>query len=132
MVVGPANVQAFEVVYASVTSANLDSATFGPNTSAADIARAGDKAGLVGLSENSLASEKFLLETVPAVLGVIFEQKGLKRGAARSGRVAAFTESWQGCPTEQYINTRGSVTQFPDSLVVQVSPTPSDCKQVLS
>ncbi|TEB25040.1 heme peroxidase [Coprinellus micaceus] len=121
VVVGPENVPAFGVVYASAASANLDSIAFGPTPSAVDITRAGDKTGIVGFSENSLVSEKFLLATVPAVLGVIFEQKGLKRGAGRSGKVAAFTESWQGSPREQYISTRGSVTQFPDSLVVQVS-----------
>lgn len=124
MVVGPTNVQAFEVVYASAASANLDSTAFGATPSTADITRAGeagDKASIVGFSEHSLVSEKFLLATVPAVLGVIFEQKGLKRGAGRSGKVSAFTEGWQGSPREQYISMRGSVTQFPDSLVVQVS-----------
>lgn len=32
-----------------------------------------------------------------------------------------FTEDWHGTQTTQYINTKGLVTPWPDSLVVQVS-----------
>ncbi|KAF6760375.1 heme peroxidase [Ephemerocybe angulata] len=118
-------VQVGETIFASITSANLDSAVFGPDPAVPDYTRSGDKGGVLGFADDGLASEKFLLATVPAVLNVILSQEGLRRGPGRSGRIAAFKESYLGTPRELYINSRGAIAQFPDSLVIQYDHAPA-------
>lgn len=61
------------------------------------------------------------LETIPSVLRVLFEQVGIRGQISKSDCIASFKDDLHGCPRNLYINSRGTVSQFPDSFVVQVS-----------
>ncbi|KAG2004633.1 heme peroxidase [Coprinopsis cinerea AmutBmut pab1-1] len=118
VVLGPKTIQAYEVVYGSLYSANRDPQVFGPNPEVPVFNRQG-KGAVLGLPNTGLTTEEFLAATVPAVLSEIMSLKGVKKAANKSGRFNEFQENWHGYPRKQYINAKGAVSSFPDSLILQ-------------
>lgn len=121
---GTQTIQAFEVVYASLTKANHDENAFSTENFARAAADDDKTPNVLVCCDESLASEKFVLATVPAILKVIFRGlKDLRRAPSKSGRITSFEESYLGTPRKLYVDGEGRVSQFPDSLIVQFAPS---------
>lgn len=77
---------------------------------------------------------------MPQVIRAVFSKKNIRRAPGRSGqlnrcveycdtfevkslpnRSCRFTIDWHGTPRHLYINSKGMITPWPESLVVQVS-----------
>jgi len=106
---GPVNIQVGQQVFASISKAIIDSSAFGPNAAKSVMWSPG----------NGLLATKFFEITVPAILSSVFKMKDIATGPGQSGSFNHFTESRDSAPTTQYINTKGLVTPWPESLVVQ-------------
>ncbi|GLB41098.1 putative animal haem peroxidase [Lyophyllum shimeji] len=114
---GYPTIQARERVFLSLVDASRDPAVFGDNPTSAAYDRT--QRGLLGLGEHGLLSSAFFETTVPAILGTILGLKNIRRAANNSGKLAQFIETWHGSPRQLYIDTKGKVTPFPDSLFVE-------------
>jgi len=110
-----------EQVVACVAEANLDKKVFISDPSAAIFNRMPvEDAGILGVARYGLLSECFFEDTVAPVLGTIFSLKGLARGPGKSGHFNRFLEkSHYGFEERVYINSRGQVSPWPASLIVQ-------------
>ncbi|TFK24090.1 heme peroxidase [Coprinopsis marcescibilis] len=118
VVLGSQNLQSFEVVYSSLVAANRDPDVFGAHADVPLYNRQGIEP-ILGFENTGLISEKFIAATVGPVLGAILSLKGIQRAKSNSGIFNGFQETWQSFPSNQYINVRGAVSPFPDSLIVE-------------
>jgi len=114
-------VRAGEQVVACVAEANLDKIFFEPHPQAAIFNRTPvENAGIFGVERHGLLSEHFFEDTITPVLGTIFSLQGLERGPLKSSQFNRYRErSHHGFQEWVYINSRGQVTPWPASLVVQ-------------
>ncbi|KAH6904307.1 heme peroxidase [Coprinopsis sp. MPI-PUGE-AT-0042] len=117
-VLGSQNVQAFEVVYGSLYSANRDPEVYGPNPEVPVYNRQG-KEPILGLPQTGLTSDKFIAASIGPILAEILSLKGVELTPNNNGRFTGFQESWHTYPRNQYIDGSGAVSQFPDSLMIQ-------------
>jgi len=117
LVPGYSTIEAGDRVFLSLIDANRDPAIFGDDPAIAVYDR--PQAALLGLGEHGLLSSTFFESTVPTILGTLLGLKNIRRAAGDSGKLAKFTEKWHGSPRQLYINTKGDVTPFPDSLFVE-------------
>ncbi|KAF9472120.1 heme peroxidase [Pholiota conissans] len=115
--VGPVEVQGGQSIFASIIDANTDATVFQPNAHTPNF-DATAKSGIVGFDDGFL-TPSFFDATVPAVLGVIFGLKDLKRGPNESGKLLTFTEDFHGAKRVMYPSQRGLVTPWPESLVLE-------------
>ncbi|XP_006456120.1 hypothetical protein AGABI2DRAFT_195360 [Agaricus bisporus var. bisporus H97] len=70
--------------------------------------------------QEGMMTPKFFDTVVPAIVGTILSQKGLKRADGESGRLTKFDENWHGTPRRQYLDISGLVTPWPDTMIVQL------------
>jgi len=122
---GNTPINAGDQVVASIIDANLDKKTFAPNPKAPAFDRTPvDPYGLIGVGPYGLLQGQFFENTVPTVLGTIFSLTDLKRAPGQSGQLNRFIQtSAHGYAEEVYLNSRGQLTPWPSSLVVQYTPT---------
>jgi len=116
-------VHAGEEVVACVAEANLDKSVFPDDPGTAIFNRTPvENAGILGVGRYGLLSERFFEDTVTPVLGAIFGLKDLAlvRKHDKSDQFNRFTEkSLYGYQEQVYIDSRGQVSPWPASLVVQ-------------
>lgn len=106
-------------VFLSIVEANKDPKVFGSDPSVAAYSRAPKEAGILALSGHGLLSSAFFESTVPTIVGTILGLKNIKRSPGDPGQLAKFNEDWHGSTKQFYVNFNGSVTPFPDSLLVE-------------
>jgi len=117
--VSGAHLVAGESIYCSISKANRDANTFGPDPGAPVYNRSVNEAGIMGVGEHGMLSSPFWESIAPVILGEIFAVRDLGHAPGASGQFNRFTENWHGCPVQQYVSVEGKVIPWPDSLVVQ-------------
>jgi len=123
---GGTKVSEGQQVVADIGMANLDKTIFKPDPSAKVYNRTPvEPYGLLGVGQHGLLSARFFESTITPVLGAIFRLPHLKRADRESGKFNEFTQkSHHGVTERLYINSRGEVTPWPPSLVVQYTVPP--------
>ncbi|KAJ2923656.1 hypothetical protein H1R20_g13438, partial [Candolleomyces eurysporus] len=114
VVVGSQSIQPSETVYASLASRHCENQRL--------LHLDCDDCSHLRIAGHSLMSEEFLCATIPSVLRVVFEQVGIRRQPSSLGRIASFKDYLHESPRDLYVNSRGTVSQLPESLVVQLDP----------
>ncbi|KAF8908079.1 heme peroxidase [Gymnopilus junonius] len=120
-VLGDIKVSAGTNLFASTVDAGRDISVFGPDPSVANYGRPLNDYNITNFGVDGLLTSDFFRATLPPVLGVIFSLKNLQRGPQQSGVFTRFVDDFHESPRTQYISQKGLVTQYPDSLIVQVS-----------
>ncbi|KZV98733.1 heme peroxidase [Exidia glandulosa HHB12029] len=109
-----------ERVFVSLAKANRDPAKFGPdNEHIIDPERPHSDYLLFGHGAQKLLGDEFVEKTMPQVIRAVFSKKNIRRAPGRSGQLNRFTIDWHGTPRHLYINSKGMITPWPESLVVQ-------------
>ncbi|TFK65973.1 heme peroxidase [Pluteus cervinus] len=108
-------VSASERVIIDVAAANRDVTVF--ETSAPSFKRPAEQAGVIALLDAGGLLSSSLFQTIaPQVLKIVFSLPNLSRGPGQ------FQEHWQQIPIQRYINSRGKIVPWPDSLIIQYGP----------
>ncbi|GJJ14696.1 hypothetical protein Clacol_008963 [Clathrus columnatus] len=68
---------------------------------------------------HSSLNEEFSEKTMAQTLRAIFNKKNLRRGPGPSGKLARFTEETFGAQQTLYLDMKGQVTMWPQTMVVQ-------------
>jgi len=113
--------KASERIFVNISAANSDESEFGPPP-AASFSRPQDKSGIMAFEHQGILSPAFLEVVAPPILKAIFSLPTLQRGPGQSGHLTRFQEQWDHGSRQQYINGRGRVVPWPDSLVIQYEP----------
>jgi len=106
-------------VFVSLQKANLDPEVFGDYPQKIDPLRPRDSYMLFGHGAHSLLGDDFIERTMPQVIRVVFGLKNVRRAPGQSGQLTRFMINWHGTPRPFYINSKGTVTTWPESLVIQ-------------
>ncbi|KAH6916274.1 heme peroxidase [Coprinopsis sp. MPI-PUGE-AT-0042] len=118
VIIGSQCVQAFEVVYGSLYSANRDPEVYGPCPEVPVYNRLG-KEPILGLPQSGLTSDKFIAASIGPILAEILSLKSVQLTPNNNGRLNGFQELWHTYPRNQYLDGSGGVSQFPVSLMMQ-------------
>lgn len=109
-----------ERVFVNLARANVDSKAFGDNCAfTINPERAHGDYLMFRHGATRILNDDFLLKTMPQVIRAVFSLKNIRRAPGRPGQLKRFTVDWHGAPRKLYVNSKGAITPWPESLVIQ-------------
>ncbi|ESK85272.1 heme peroxidase [Moniliophthora roreri MCA 2997] len=104
-VVGGNRVRAGQRVFASLVEANKN--------------RPQNQDGVFGITEHGLLYSPLFTLVAPRILATVLSLPNVRRAPGESGKLNRFVEYHRGAPIQQYVTYEGSISPFPDSLLLQ-------------
>ncbi|KAH9475928.1 Linoleate 10R-lipoxygenase [Psilocybe cubensis] len=117
--IGPIDLKAGDHVFASIMSAERNVSAAPSDSSMHNGSSSNFQYDILSFGVNGFMTPEFFKATAPHVLSSIFRLQGLQRGPGQSGSFVRYVEEWHDTQKTEYISQLGTVTPFPDSLVVQ-------------
>ncbi|KAG8750070.1 hypothetical protein FRC12_013089 [Ceratobasidium sp. 428] len=111
-------------LFVSLANSGLDSKAF-PDPQKVDPERPRGDYNLFGFGMHKCMGAQFTEQTMPAVLRSIFKLKNVRRAPGISGRLQSFKQDIHGTQQTMYLSSKGMISPWPGSMVIQVWNTSS-------